>query len=171
MRVFIQLDVQNLFFSAKDLNRLIDFKKIKAYFEESGDDIVSLSAYTVKTPEINSEKFENLLRKLNYDLKAKRAIVTYNQDGSKNYFDTDQDMAICVDCMDSINKFDKWVLMSGDGDFIDLIKHLKSKGKKVEVWTVPGKSFNKRLCDHVDAVKFLSEDFFYDKVKKEERDV
>ena len=56
--------------------------------------------------------------------------------------------------------------MSGDGDFIDLIKYLKDKGKKVEVWTLPGKSFNKRICDHVDAIKFLSDEFFFDKESK-----
>jgi uncharacterized LabA/DUF88 family protein len=166
MRVFIQLDVQNLFFAAKDINKLIDFKKIKSTFENSGDEIFSIKAYTVKTPEIKSGKFENLLKMLNYDLNSKSASITYDKDGGRHFHNTDQDMAICVDCMDNIDNFDKWVLMSGDGDFIDLIKHLKDKGKKVEVWTLPGKSFNKRICDYVDAVNFLSDDFFYDKSKK-----
>ena len=166
MKVFIQLDVQNLFFSAKDINKRIDFKKIKKNFEESEDEIYSIKAYTVKTPEINSEKFENLLKMLNYDLNSKKASVTYDKEGVRHFHNTDQDMAICIDCMESIDKFDKWVLMSGDGDFIDLIKYLKEKGKKVEVWTLPGKSFNKRICDYVDAVKFLSDEFFFDKESK-----
>jgi len=166
MRTFIQLDVQNLFYSAKYVNKKIDFKKIKDYFEQSGEDIISIKAYTVRTPGIDTGGFENLLKMLNYDLNIKKAIVTYNQDGSKYFHNTDQDIAICVDCMENINKFDKWVLMSGDGDFIDLIRHLKNKGKTVEVWTMSGKSFNKRICDHVDAVKFLSSDFFYDRNKK-----
>lgn len=167
MRVFIQLDVQNLFYAAKDIHKRIDFIKIRSYFEKSDDSIFSIKAYTVTTQEINSDKFENLLRTLKYDLNSKRAEVTYDKEGGKHFHNTDQDMAICVDCMSNIDKFDKWVLMSGDGDFIDLIKYLRSKGKKVEVWTLPGKSFNKRICDHVDSIKFLSDEFFYDnKVKK-----
>lgn len=166
MRVFIQLDIQNLFYAAKDKNKFLDFKKIKSYFESSDDDIFSIKAYTVKTSESNSNKFENLLKALNYDLNSKNATITYGPDGTRHFHNTDQDMAICVDCMDNIDKFDKWVLMSGDGDFIDLIKHLRAKGKKVEVWTLPGKSFNKRICDHVDGIKFLSEEFFYEKKKK-----
>ena len=166
MRVFIQLDVQNLFFAAMDINKRIDFKKIKNYFEDSEDDVESIKAYIVQTPDIKSDKFVNLLKMLKYDLNIKRASITYDSKGNKSFHNTDQDMAICVDCMENIDNFDKWVLMSGDGDFIDLIEHLRSKGKKVEVWTMPGKSFNKRICDYVDGVKFLSDDFFYDKNKK-----
>ena len=35
MKTFIQLDVQNLFFSAKDINRRIDFKKLRDNFEDT----------------------------------------------------------------------------------------------------------------------------------------
>ena len=170
MKVLVQLDVQNLFFAAKDINKRIDFKKIREYFEKSGDEIVGMTAYIIRTPEINSEKFENLLKMYNYELNIKHAIITYNQGGSKQYKGTDQDISICIDCMSNIDKFDKWVLMSGDGDFIDLCNHLRDKGKNVEVWTMPGKSFNKRICDHVDSIKFLSDDFFYDKNQNKKGD-
>ena len=167
MRTFVQLDVQNLFFAAKDINKRIDFEKIMRYFIESRDvELFSIKAYTVRTEEINSSKFEGLLKRLNYSLNAKTAAITYDRDGNKRYHNTDQDMAICVDCMDNIDKFDKCVIMSGDGDFIDLIKHLRKKGKKVDVWALPGKSFNKRLCDHVDSVKFLSGEFLYSNTRK-----
>jgi uncharacterized LabA/DUF88 family protein len=166
MRVYIQLDVQNLFFAAKDINRRLDFRKIKKYFDDSQDEVVEVKAYTVTTPDNNSEKFENLLKTLNYGLNCKKASVTYDKDGEPRYHDTDQDMSICVDCMANIDKFDKLVLMSGDGDFIDLIKYLKSKGKKVEVWSLPGKSFNKRICNYVDSVNFFSDEFFFDNRKK-----
>jgi uncharacterized LabA/DUF88 family protein len=166
MKIFIQLDVQNLFFAAKDIGKRIDFKKIKDHFDATGDEIVAITAYIVRTPEVNSEKFENLLKMLGYELNIKHAIITYDQGGSKHYKGTDQDIAICIDCMDSIKKFDKWVLMSGDGDFIDLCNRLRGDNKNVEVWTMPGKSFNKRICDHVDSIKFLSEDFFLDNNNK-----
>lgn len=166
MKIYVQLDVQNLFYSARSVGKRLDFRKIRKYFSKSGDKVVGLNAYTVHTPDINSDKFENLLKTLGYNVSSKKATTVYNKDGTAHYLDTDQDMSICIDCMSNINKFDKWVLMSGDGDFIDLIKHLKNLGKKVEVWAVPGKSFNKRICDYADSIKFLSDDFFYTKKER-----
>lgn len=161
MKTFIQLDVQNLFFSAKDLGRKIDFFKIKDYFAKSVDELVGLHAYIIRSPNFSSLKFENLLKSLGYVLHIKKAQIGFKRDGSPLYKGTDQDMAICIDCMKSINEFDKWVLMSGDGDFIDLCQYLKSKGKNIDVWTVRGSSFNKGLCDFADTIKFFDDSFFY----------
>jgi uncharacterized LabA/DUF88 family protein len=71
--------------------------------------------------------------------------------------------------MKRIDEFDKWVLMSGDGDFIDLCDHLKTNNKTVEIWSLPGLSFNKKLCDYADSVHFLNENFFYYEKSKEEK--
>lgn len=161
MRTFVQIDVQNLFFSAKDINKRIDFLKIRDHFAKSGDDIVGLNAYIIRTPDAKSNKFEGLLKSLNYELNIKQAVIGYSAEGQRIYKGTDQDLAICIDCMINIDKFDKWVLMSGDGDFIDLCKHLKKNGKIVEIWSIPGTSFNKKFCDYADMIHFLNESFFY----------
>lgn len=161
MRTYVQLDVQNLFFSAKDIRRKIDFKKISNYFLETGDD-VTLVAYIIRTPDAKSDRFESLLRSLSYQLVIKHARISRAASGQRLYKETDQDMSICIDCMKNIDNFDKWVLMSGDGDFIDLCKHLKSHNKAIEIWAVPGGSFNKRFCDYADSIIFLNDKFFMD---------
>ncbi len=161
MRTFIQIDVQNLFFSAKDIKRRIDFLKIRDHFLKSGDDIVGLYAYIIRTPDAKSNRFESLLKSLNYTLNIKQASIGIGQDGQRIYKGTDQDIAICIDCMENIDKFDRWVLMSGDGDFIDLCKHLKKLGKTIEVWSIQGASFNTRFCNYADMIFFLNENFFY----------
>jgi len=163
MRTFIQIDVQNLFFSAKDINKRIDFKKIKEHFQSSGDEIFDICAYIIRTPDARSDKFEALLQSLGYTLRIKNAIINYNADGQRVYKGTDHDMAICIDCMHNIDKFDHWVLMSGDGDFIDLCKYLKEKNKFVEIWSMQGVSFNKNFCNYADTIRFLSNNFFYSK--------
>ena len=163
MRTFIQIDVQNLFFSARDINKRIDFKKIRDHFVELGDPIVGLKAYIIRTPDAKSDKFESLLKSLRYDLNIKQALISKSSDGQRIYRGTDQDMAICIDCLTNIDNFDKWVLMSGDGDFIDLCKHLKKLDKFIEVWSLPGMSFNKSFCDYADQIIFMNEKFFYDK--------
>jgi len=169
MRTFVQIDVQNLFFSAKDINKKIDFLKIRDHFAKSGDDILGLNAYIIRTPDAKSNKFEGLLKSLNYELIIKQALIGYSAEGLRIYKGTDQDLAICIDCMRNIDKFDKWVLMSGDGDFIDLCKYLKQKGKLIEIWSMPGISFNKKFCDYVDMIHFLNESFFYTRDPEEPR--
>jgi uncharacterized LabA/DUF88 family protein len=163
MRTFIQLDVQNLFFSAKDINKRIDFLKIRDHFQKSGDEIISMSAYIIRTPDAPYNKFETLLKSLGYDLIIKQAEIGYAPGGQRIYKGTDHDLAICIDCMRRIEDFDKWVLMSGDGDFIDLCKHLKKSNKIIEIWSLPGVSFNKKFCDYADMIHFLNDSFFYDR--------
>jgi uncharacterized LabA/DUF88 family protein len=172
MRTFIQLDVQNLFLSAKNIGKKIDFNKIKEHFYSRKDEtIVDMVAYTARSNEPSSKgyNFENLLKSLGYTLSSKIATVVIRSDGKKFYKGTDQDMSICVDCMKRIDEFDKWVLMSGDGDFIDLCDHLKTNNKAVEIWSLPGLSFNKKLCDYADSVHFLNENFFYYEKSKEDK--
>ena len=162
MRTFIQIDVQNLFFSAKDIKKRINFLKIKEYFQKSGDKIVGLYAYIIRTPDANSVKFERFLLSLGYNLIIKEAIKTTNREGRNIYRGTDQDTAITIDCMRKIKQFDKWVLMSGDGDFIDLCKYLKKEDKAIDVWALKGSSFNKKFCDYVDSIHFFNNNFLYD---------
>jgi uncharacterized LabA/DUF88 family protein len=163
MNTYIQIDVQNLFFSARDINKRIDFKKIQEHFADSGDNIVGLNAYIIRTPDAKSDKFEALLKSLNYGLNIKQAQISRGAEGQRIYKGTDQDMAICIDCLTNVHKFDKWVLMSGDGDFIDLCKHLKKLDKFIEVWSIPGMSFNKSFCDYADQIVFMNDKFFFDK--------
>jgi len=167
MRTLALVDVQNQFLAAKDIGKYIDFKKVKSHIEANGS-LFMIKAYLVRSPESPVSKFENLLRSSGYKLDVKKAELSFRRDGSRHFSNTDQDMSICVDCMANVGNFDKLILMSGDGDFIDLIKHLKSLGKTVEIWTVKGKSFNKKLCDYVDTVNFLTEDFFYENRRRKE---
>lgn len=163
MKTFIQLDVQNLFFSARDKNKRIDFRSIRNHFFNSEDTVVGLNAYTVRTPDAKYDGFEKFMKSIGYNLNIKKAIISYDREGERLYKGTDHDIAICVDCMSKIDIFDKWVLMSGDGDFIDLCKYLKRKGKVVEIWSVPGISFNKNLCNYADCIYFLGDEFFLSK--------
>ncbi len=166
MRTLVQIDVQNLFFSAKDINKRIDFLKIHDHFHlDTEDEIVGMYAYIIRTPDADYRKFENLLHSLKYTLIIKQAVITHDSAGNRIYKGTDQDMAICIDCMRLLDRFDKWVLMSGDGDFIDVCKYLKTQGKSVEIWSLPGGSFNKNFCNYADTINFLNNNYFYDKDK------
>jgi uncharacterized LabA/DUF88 family protein len=163
MRTYIQIDVQNLFFSAKDIKKRIDFKRIRDHFyNKKEDDIVGLNAYIIRTPDAKSDKFEERLISLDYNLIIKKATIIRDHEGNRIYKNTDQDIAICIDCLANIDKYDRWVLMSGDGDFVDLCKYLKNNNKFIEIWSIPGSGFNKRFCDYADQITFMNDQFFFD---------
>jgi uncharacterized LabA/DUF88 family protein len=164
MKTYIQLDVQNLFFAAKDIDKRIDFLRIRDFFfKQEKNEVVGITAYIVRSPDASSNKFEGFLRSIGYELNIKRAQLGIDIEGRRIYKGTDHDIGICIDCMRRIDTFDKWVLMSGDGDFIDLCKYLKEKGKFVEVWSLPGLSFNKGFCNYANIIRFLDDSFFYEK--------
>jgi uncharacterized LabA/DUF88 family protein len=166
MTTYIQIDLQNLFFSAKDIDKRVDFFEIMEHLKNKEENILNAVAYIIRSPNFNSEKFEHLLKTLGYTLNIKSAQISSKRDGSPLYRGTNQGMSICIDCMENLDKFDKWILMSGDGEFIELCKKIKSKGKFVEVWAIPGKSFNKNFSNHADTVNFLEGKFLYDSQTK-----
>ena len=75
-------------------------------------------------------------------------------------FHTDWDVGITVDVLSSIDKFDTFVLASGDGDYVPLIKAVQDKGKRVEVYTFE-KSASQVLFEIADSVFFLGESDIY----------
>jgi len=53
------------------------------------------------------------------------------------------------------NKLDVAILLSGDGDFVPLVKKLHTWQKKVELWYFEGQTA-KRLKDSCDSLKVIS---------------
>ena len=67
------------------------------------------------------------------------------------------------------NKFDKVILFSGDGDFIELLKRVKRKGKEIEVCYFD-KCFSKSLLKQAHKVRLINRKiankFFYREEKQ-----
>jgi len=68
-----------------------------------------------------------MLRQNGYEIKTK--LLRTRSDGSSK---ADWDMGIAIDAVNLADKLDIIVIVSGDGDFIDLVDHLKSRGVHVE---------------------------------------
>ena len=131
-RVAISVDVQNLFYSAKcQFHGKVDFEKLM-YRCTLGRQLVRATAYVVETSEINQKSFFEKLSKYGYYIKTKSLKV--RADGSSK---GDWDMGIAIDAISLADKVDAFVLISGDGDYVDLINLLKSRGVFVEVHSFP----------------------------------
>ena len=150
-RVVVLIDVQNMYHSAKNLYRA------KANFAEilksavSERRLIRAFAYVVRTKTVEEKPFFDALIKLGMETRVRDLQEFYG--GMKK---ADWDVGISVDAIKCANKADVIVLVSGDGDFIQLIEYLKNQGIRVEVMAF-GKSASSKLREVADEFIDLGE--------------
>ena len=126
-RVGVFVDVQNMFYSAKRLkNAKLNFEKLMKTAVR-GRQLIRAICYVVETPDVDQSGFTDMLRQTGYEIKTK--LLRTRLDGSAK---ADWDMGIAIDAVNVADKLDIIVIVSGDGDFIDLVHHLKGRGVHVE---------------------------------------
>ena len=128
-RVGVFVDVQNMFYSARQLGGRLDFEKLLEV-TVAGRRLVRAIAYVVTTPEVDQSKFVTMLRQKGYEVKIKE--LRKRIDGSAK---GDWDMGMAIDIVRLSESLDVVVLVSGDGDFVDLVNLIKTKGPRVEVFS------------------------------------
>ncbi|MBI3912439.1 MAG: NYN domain-containing protein [Armatimonadetes bacterium] len=131
-RVGVLVDVQNMFYSAKHQYRAkLDFQKLLDAAVQDRQ-LVRAIAYIVQTPEIDQTSFINTLRQIGYEVKTK--MLRTRPDGTTK---GDWDMGMAIDAISMADRLDAIVLVSGDGDFVELVSMLKAQGVRVEVLSFP----------------------------------
>ncbi|MBK3331633.1 NYN domain-containing protein [Persephonella atlantica] len=135
-RVAVFVDIQNLYYSARDaFNRKVDFEKV-LYTVLDGRVLVRAIAYLVKLHGVDQKGFINTLRHIGYQVREKEPKVFKRLDENGNLWTTvkaDWDMGIAMDAISLAEKIDVAILASGDGDFVELVRYLHTKGVKVEI--------------------------------------
>ncbi|RUM41840.1 MAG: NYN domain-containing protein [Desulfurobacterium sp.] len=133
LSVAVFVDMQNIYYGAKNtLKKKVDFQRLLE-LGVRGRKLYRAIAYLVNLDRVNQDSFIYVLKNLGYEVKLKEPKKFYSWD--KIEYKADWDMGIAIDAiaMAENGKIDVVVLMSGDGDFVDLINFLKAKGIKVEV--------------------------------------
>lgn len=127
-RVGVFVDVQNMYYSAKALySAKVDFGKILE-LGLANRTLVRAFAYVIKADNKQEQPFFDSLQKRGLEIKAKD-LQTFHGGNKKG----DWDVGIAMDIMRLANKLDVVVLVSGDGDFAELLKHVKALGCRAEV--------------------------------------
>lgn len=144
-RVGVLVDVQNLYYSAKNLyGAKVNFKEILREAVK-GRSLIRAIAYVIKADVKDESNFFDALEKIGFEVKAKDLQIFYG--GAKK---GDWDVGIAMDAIELAPKLDTIVLISGDGDFKPLLLHLKSAlGCRVEVIAF-GKSASSMLKETAD---------------------
>jgi uncharacterized LabA/DUF88 family protein len=132
-RVAVFVDELNMYWSAKSMYQ----KKVnyQALLEKiaSGRSLVRATAYIIRTAETDQSQFVHLLHQAGYEVKIKD--LRKFPDGTAK---GDWDMGLAIDAISMADRVDVIALASGDGDFCDLVRHLKARGVRVEVYAFMG---------------------------------
>ena len=149
-RVGVFVDVSNMYYSARIMyNKKVNFKAILK--EIVGDrKLIRAIAYVIKAESPEEQKFFDALDNMGFEVKSKELQIFYG--GNKK---GDWDVGIAMDAIRLAPKLDVVVIVSGDGDFIPLVEHLKSIGQKAEVVAF-GRSASGKLREMAD--KFIDLD-------------
>ncbi|MFW6129280.1 MAG: NYN domain-containing protein [Candidatus Aminicenantaceae bacterium] len=144
-RVGVFVDVQNMYYSAKYIyKKKVNFSSI---LNEAvrGRRLIRAIAYVIRADVKDESNFFDALKNIGYQVKSKDLQVFFG--GAKK---GDWDVGISVDMIELAPKLDTMVLVSGDGDFVPLVEHLKhALGCYLEVMAF-GKSSSQKLIEETD---------------------
>ncbi|ENO11943.1 hypothetical protein MBGDC06_00414 [Thermoplasmatales archaeon SCGC AB-539-C06] len=159
-RIGVFVDVQNMYYSAKHLyNSKVNFRTILRE-AISGRKLIRAIAYVIKADVKDENTFYDALEEMGFEVKSKDLQVFYG--GAKK---GDWDVGIAMDVMRLAPKLDTIVLISGDGDFSDLLEHAKSLGCRTEVLAF-GKTTSHRLKEVTDLFTDFDKNMKYLLTKK-----
>ncbi len=152
-RIGIFVDVQNMYYSAKNIYKAkVNFANILKE-AASGRRVVRAIAYVIKADIMKEKQFFDALEKIGFEVRSKDLQTFYS--GIKK---GDWDIGIAMDTIELAPKLDVIVLVSGDGDFIPLVQHLKrALGCKSEIMAF-GKSASSKLKEEADSFVDLDGD-------------
>jgi len=143
-RVAVLIDVQNLYYSARNLYQAkVNFGEILK-LAVSGRILIRAFAYVVRTKTGEEKPFFTALTRLGIETRVRDLQEFYG--GAKK---ADWDVGLTIDAVKTAPGVDVIVLVSGDGDYIPLVEYLKNQGKRVEVIAF-GRSTSNHLKEVAD---------------------
>ncbi|MEK7495090.1 MAG: NYN domain-containing protein [Patescibacteria group bacterium] len=152
----VYIDGANLFYAQKHLGWFIDWKKIIKLLNKKLD-ILEIKYYTgIKANDEKMKDYLSYLRKINFKTITKPLKIIKNKDGSTIY-KSNCDIEIAIDMLLDESSYDTVVLLSGDSDFVYLIKILQKQFQK-KVWIVSSrKTISWEIKIAADYYQFLED--------------
>ena len=152
-RVGVFVDVANMYHSAKNLyGAKVNFQEVLKT-AIAGRKLIRAVAYVIRSDSEEERGFFGALDNQGFEVKAKDLQVFAG--GAKK---ADWDVGIAIDAIKMANKVDSVILVSGDGDYVPLVRYLQeNKGCQVEVLAF-GKTTSSKLVDASDDFIDLGQD-------------
>ncbi|OGE86672.1 MAG: hypothetical protein A3J48_01895 [Candidatus Doudnabacteria bacterium RIFCSPHIGHO2_02_FULL_46_11] len=152
-RIGVFVDVQNLYYSAYNIyHSRVNYGAILESIIQKRKLVRSI-AYVIQADQPEEQSFFDALGKQGYEIRAK-PLQTFIGGAKKG----DWDVGITLDIVSMLEKLDVVVLVSGDGDFDDVLHYIKSNGARAEVVAF-GKSTAGRIKELADDFIDLDVDY------------
>ncbi len=151
-RVAVLVDVQNLYYSAKNMySSHVSYKSLLS-LAVGGRILTRAIAYVIRTPQRLEETFFEAINTSGFEVKEKNLQVF--ADGAVK---GDWDLGIAMDAIRLGHKVDSIILCSGDGDYAPVVNYLQQAlGCLVEVVAFK-RTANKELTEIADDFVDLDE--------------
>jgi uncharacterized LabA/DUF88 family protein len=151
-RVGIFIDTQNLYHSARSLYKAHVNYRAMIEAAVQNRQLVRAFAYVIRTEGGEEMKFFDALSDIGIETRVKDLQIFYS--GEKK---ADWDVGIAIDIVRMTEKLDTIILISGDGDFVEVLRYVKSRGARAEVMAFR-KTTSAQLLEEVDAFIDLGAD-------------
>ncbi len=151
-RVGVFVDVQNMYYSCKNLyNANLNFGNVLKYAVKKRN-LIRAFAYVIKADVGKEQDFFDALTLQGYEVRSKDLQIFVG--GQKK---GDWDVGLTIDAVTVAKKIDVAVLVTGDGDFVPLVRYLQNnQGCRVELMSFR-KTTSNALIDSVDSFFDLGE--------------
>lgn len=133
LRVSIFVDGANMFYTQKKgLGWFFDPGKLLKTLKGE-DELADAFWYMgVKpSPESRDEKFLHYLAYAGYTVRTKRLKTIFDPESGETIQKANLDIEIAMDMFNTVDNYNKAILLSGDGDFERALELLRSRGKRI----------------------------------------
>ena len=118
----IFVDVQNIYYTTRQVfERQFNYRQLWQQLADQHN-IVLANAYAIQRSDDQQHKFQKALKHIGFNVKLKPFIQ--RSDGSAK---GDWDVGITIDIMEAASQVEQIILLSGDGDFDLLLRHISDK--------------------------------------------
>ncbi|GAB4435483.1 MAG: hypothetical protein Kow00120_02290 [Anaerolineae bacterium] len=149
-KVGVYVDVSNMY---RNGGRKMRYDVLREFACRDGAELVRLNAYVsydaerARTDEeyhTNVNRFYSMLRDLGYKVIIKE-VKWYKDEAGKRYGKADADLDLAVDMLLQSENLDRVLLVTGDGDFDQVVRAVQNKGCRVEIVALDNVSRDLRL--------------------------
>lgn len=162
-----QLRTQGVFIS-QSVAILIDGNNIERSIHSETGNTQTMLNYDTLVPKLLGNRGLNRLiyfregRQISSKLQER---LHFNFHGSVRPCHKSADIPLTINATQLASKVDTIIIMSGDSDYVELVRHLKSEGVRVEIAAVPSTT-SRLLIDDADYFHEISEEDWFTLVQK-----
>lgn len=138
MSVSVFLDGANFFFMQRDgLGWFVDTRKLLSYIGTNFGDISDAFYYIGQDspPPARQKGYLDALAQMGYSVVTKPIKSIYDTKTGAIKRKANLDIEIVLDMFNTIDRYDRAVLISGDGDFERALQQLRARGKAFHVFS------------------------------------